>query len=261
MSPGPSRTTIAGRRYRDLQNLARRTGRPTDELHQLYALEGFLERLAHSPHGERFVLKGGVLLAAYDSRRPTRDIDLAGIRQANDADEIKTRVCEIATLHTDDGLAFDIGNARAEMIRDENIYTGVRVGLSARLATARLTFHVDVNVGDPLWPSPIVIAVPRILGGAVEVLGYPLAMVHAEKLVTALQRGIANTRWRDFVDIASLARTQPIDAADLARSVAEVSRFRQVAVGPLEPMLVGYDAVAQQRWAAWRRRQLLADRT
>jgi hypothetical protein len=85
-------------------------------LHQLYALEGFLERLAHSPHGDRFVLKGGVLLAAYDSRRPTRDIDLAGIRQANDADEIKTRVCEIATLDTDDGLAFDVGNARAEMI-------------------------------------------------------------------------------------------------------------------------------------------------
>jgi hypothetical protein len=29
-------------------------------------------------------------------------------------------------------------------------------------------------------------------------------MVFAEKIVTALERGTANTRWRDFVDIYSL---------------------------------------------------------
>lgn len=46
----PTRATSAGRAYLDLQNLARRRRRPTDELHQLYALEGFLTRLALSPH-------------------------------------------------------------------------------------------------------------------------------------------------------------------------------------------------------------------
>lgn len=38
----PTRDTPEGRAYLDLQNLARRRQRPTDELHQLYALEGFL---------------------------------------------------------------------------------------------------------------------------------------------------------------------------------------------------------------------------
>ena len=42
----PTRATSAGRACLDLQNLARRRRRPTDELHQLYALEGFLSRLA-----------------------------------------------------------------------------------------------------------------------------------------------------------------------------------------------------------------------
>ena len=88
MSPGPTRATVAGSRYRDLQNLARRDGRPTDELFQLYVLEGFLDRLGGSSHRERFVLKGGVLLAAYGSRRPTRDIDFAGVHLDNDADDI-----------------------------------------------------------------------------------------------------------------------------------------------------------------------------
>lgn len=73
MNARPTRATEAGRVYLDLQNLARRNGRPTAELHQLYVLECFLDRLARSPYTDQFVLKGGVLLAAYDMRRPTRD--------------------------------------------------------------------------------------------------------------------------------------------------------------------------------------------
>src|SRR5438552_2368490 len=43
-----TKETAAGRTYLDLQCQARRTGRRTDELIQLYALECFLDRLAHS---------------------------------------------------------------------------------------------------------------------------------------------------------------------------------------------------------------------
>ncbi len=45
MTRRATKETTAGRRYLDLQRKARRTGRPTDELIQLYALEGFLDRL------------------------------------------------------------------------------------------------------------------------------------------------------------------------------------------------------------------------
>ena len=53
----PTRATVEGRAYLDLQNLARRQRRPTDELQQLYALEGFLTRLSRSPRADRLVLK------------------------------------------------------------------------------------------------------------------------------------------------------------------------------------------------------------
>jgi hypothetical protein len=46
----------------------------------LYILEGFLARLAESPAREKFVLNGGVLLASFDNRRPTRDVDGAAAR-------------------------------------------------------------------------------------------------------------------------------------------------------------------------------------
>jgi hypothetical protein len=80
-----TKETTAGKRYLDLQREARRTGRPTDELIQLYALECFLDRLVHSNFADNFVLKGGVLLAALDARRPTRDIDLSARALDNDA--------------------------------------------------------------------------------------------------------------------------------------------------------------------------------
>lgn len=43
---------------------------------------------------------------------------------------------------------------RAEVIRDEEQYAGVRVTLACSRARADVTFHVDVNVGDPITPAP-----------------------------------------------------------------------------------------------------------
>jgi len=63
MKQKPDRTSTAGNRYLDLRKLARSTQRPTDELLQLYALEGFLDRLNLSAHANDFVLKGGMLLS------------------------------------------------------------------------------------------------------------------------------------------------------------------------------------------------------
>lgn len=53
-----------------------RDGRPTDEIVVLFILERFLYRLSLSVHRARLVLKGGTLPAAFDERRPTRDVDL-----------------------------------------------------------------------------------------------------------------------------------------------------------------------------------------
>lgn len=92
MSPAPTRATPAGRAYHDLRNLARRDRRDPSESLTLYALEGFLARLAASEHADDFVLKGGVLMAAFAPRRPTRDIDLAAFGISNDLADVEDRV-------------------------------------------------------------------------------------------------------------------------------------------------------------------------
>lgn len=59
--------------YLDLQALARAQGRNTQQLFEIYIHERFLARLAASRFAEQLILKGGMLLAALDIRRTTRD--------------------------------------------------------------------------------------------------------------------------------------------------------------------------------------------
>lgn len=252
-----TKETLAGRRYLDLQREGKRTDRPTDELIQLYALECFLDRLVHSEFAEKFVLKGGVLLAALEARRPTRDIDLAAQAFDNSVGEILDAVRKVAGIALDDGLEFDAKGAAAEVIREQDDYSGVRVTLGGRLSRAMIRLHVDVNVGDPIWPEPQPVSLPRLLEGALLIRGYPLEMVLAEKIVTAIARGSANTRWRDFVDLYSLMHRHSTKAATLRTSLDRVAQYRRVELTPLHPAFTGYAQLGQQRWLAWLRKNRL----
>jgi hypothetical protein len=250
-----TKETTAGKRFLDLQREARRTGRPTDELIQLYALECFLDRLVHSNFSDNFVLKGGVLLAALDARRPTRDIDLSARALDNDAAATLEVIRKISAIALDDGVIFDSAGATAEAIREDDSYSGVRVTLGGTLSRAIIRLHVDVNVGDPIWPAPMSVRLPRLLDGQLVVRAFSLEMVLAEKIVTAIARGTANTRWRDFVDIYALARRHDINGKTLRQSLLTVAEYRNVALAALHGVLADYDEIAQQRWVAWLRKQ------
>jgi hypothetical protein len=256
----PTRATSAGRAYLDLRKKARQDHRPVDELLQLYVLESFLARLSRTRSADRFVLKGGVLLAVFGERRPTRDIDLHARSIANSPGTVRAAITGIAATSLDDGVIFDTQAATTEVIREEDQYPAVRVSMTAGLATARLSFHVDVSVGDPITPEPQIVQLPRILGGTIAVRGYPLPMVHAEKIVTAISRGTVSTRWRDFADIYALTRRHPVDGTELGTSIREVARQRGTRLNPLRNALEGYGVIGQQRWEAWRRKQRLDDR-
>lgn len=259
MTP-PSRATAEGRAYLDLRKRARSDQRPVDELLQFYVLECFLARLAASEYSDQFVLKGGVLLAALGERRPTRDIDLLAQDHDNDPEAVRAAIATIARIDLEDGVAFQPETSKAALIRDGDVYPGVRVTMDTRLASARPQFHVDVNVGDPAVPAPGLVTVQRLLGGELTVRGYPLSMVYAEKIVTAIDRGTTSTRWRDFADIYLLTRRHPIDGAQLIESVRTVANHRGTKLTKLRQVLDGFGPLGQQRWATWLRRQALDDR-
>lgn len=150
----PRRDTTSGGVYLDLRARARAEGRPTDELLVLYVLERFLYRLSVSPHRDQLILKGGMLLAALEQRRPTRDVDLLAAAVANDIDSIATLVREIAMIDVDDGVVFDTARMATRQIRQHDLYAGVRVVVPATVDRAQQPLRVDVNVGDAVTPAP-----------------------------------------------------------------------------------------------------------
>ena len=99
----PTRASEAGRAYLDLQNRARGERRGTQELLTLYVVERWLARLSASPHVDKFVIKGGMLLAA-----------------------------DVARLPLNDGVDYFTETATSRIIRDQAIYSGVRIALAAR---------------------------------------------------------------------------------------------------------------------------------
>jgi len=131
----------------------------------------------------------------------------------------------------------------------------------AGLATARERFHVDINVGDPIWPAPAEIELPRLLGQRpISLRGYPIEMELAEKTVTALQLGIASTRWRDFGDIYQLTGRYHLNAQPVRAAFEAVAAYRTVELTTLSEELDGYAEVGQSRWFAWRARHDLTER-
>ncbi len=96
--------------FRRLQSAARstaaRTGAPapTQEYLQRHTLESFLDRLTRTVHADDFVLKGGILLAVYGARRPTKEADAEAVGAPVTAEHLARVARDIAAVRLDDGV-------------------------------------------------------------------------------------------------------------------------------------------------------------
>ena len=253
----PTRDTTAGRVYNDLRNLARRSGRSTDEVMVEYVLERFLYRLAASSLGrEHFILKGGLLLAQFGARRMTRDIDILGRAFSGEEAEIIRRIAAIATAEVDDGVAYDSATLRTVPIREEDEYHGVRLSMAASIARARLKLQLDISFGDPVTPGPQIINYPQQLTtDSFQLFGYPLATVIAEKLSTAITLGDLNTRDRDYADLYRLLTLNNLNGEELAAALTATATHRRIELKPLSAAITDLAERRQSSYTAWRRRQ------
>ena len=161
-----------------LQNRARATKRPFQELLQYYAMERFLYRLAQTPHRAHFVLKGALMLHVWDAplARATKDLDFLG-RLDNSLENLERAVREICAADVEpDGMVFDSATVKSERIKEVADYEGVRVRFVGLLGKARVTMQIDVGFGDVVTPGAETITYPALLEFPTpELSGYPRA--------------------------------------------------------------------------------------
>lgn len=213
--------------------LAKERGDDYSLLLNRFALERLLCRLSLSPHAERFLLKGALLFALWydDPHRPTRDADLLGFGP-DDAANLMATFRDIAAMALGDGIVFDPESVRADTIREDNSYGGTRIHLMARIGSARCALQIDVGFGDAVTPAAEVTAYPTLLKDfAAPVLRvYPVYTVIAEKYQAMVVLGQANSRMKDFYDLAVIARRTDLDGKTLANAIAATFARRATAL-------------------------------
>lgn len=228
-----------------------------------YGLERVLYRLSRSEHRDNFVLKGALLFQVWarTPHRPTKDLDLLG-RGEPSTERCATIFGEIFTGETqEDGLTFLASTIKAERIKEEQQYEGVRVKFIAKLENARIAIQVDIGFGDAVTPE--VIEYPTLLSGpAPRILAYPMESVIAEKVEAIAHLGMLNSRMKDFFDVWFLAKTFPFDPGKLSEAVAATfsRRGTQWDIAKLEELLaaLGSDQTKTLQWRAFLRKSSLA---
>lgn len=240
-----------------LLNLARQKGQALDLLLTRYAIERLLHRLSISPHRNRFVLKGAMLMTTWfdDPHRPTRDVDLLGYGDPAPEPMLAT-FREICAIALDDGIAFDVEGLRVELIREELDYGGLRLRTTAQLSGARITVVIDIGFGDAIEPGLEEVELPVLLELPQPKLRvYARETVIAEKFQAMVALGLANSRMKDFYDVWVLRGAYEFDEDRLARAIAATFERRDTALPAEAPEALtttfSSDLTKQRQWQAF----------
>ena len=191
------------RQLKDLiRNLSRKKSADAQLLMRNYMMERFLERISLSEYRDKFILKGGMLVAAMVGldARSTMDLD-ATVKGANvNVEDIENLISAIVSVPLDDGVKFQLKSISE--IMDEAEYPGIRVNMTTTFDGVVTPLKIDISTGDAITPREIRYSFKLMLEDrSIDIWAYNLETVLAEKLETIITRTTTNTRMRDFYDI------------------------------------------------------------
>ena len=210
-----------------IRNLSKEVGIEAHVLIRKYMMERFLERVSSSKYNGSFILKGGMLVAAFVGveARATMDIDTTIKGIPITIVDMERTITEISNIDLDDNVKFRI--KKVSEIMDEAEYSGIRFSMDAVLDGAVIPLKIDISTGDVITPREIAYSYKLMFEDrTIPIMTYPIETVLAEKLETVISRSITNTRMRDFYDIHILLKSQNINADILALALERTAKKR-----------------------------------
>ena len=250
------------RQLKDLiRNLSKDKAADAQILMRNYMMERFLERISLSEYRDKFILKGGMLVAAMVGldARSTMDIDATVKGATVGIEEVENMIASIISVPVDDGVEFRV--KRISEIMDEAEYPGIRVSMETEFDGVITPLKIDTSTGDAITPREVRYSFKLMLEDrSIEILAYNLETVLAEKLETVVSRATTNTRMRDFYDIYILEQLHgntldPQILHDALRATAHkrgTERHLAEAAEVFEE--VENSSVMQKLWESYRRK-------
>ena len=162
--------------------------------------------------------------------RTTMDIDttMSGISMSEEG--VRHFIEDVIDIDVDDGVTFTLKSI--ETIMEDADYPGLRVNLEAHFEATRTPVKIDISTGHTIYPRAIEKSLDVMFDEPIDILTYPVATIVAEKLHSVLSRGVANTRMRDFYDLAVLSRTSAQRVSDRSLTQAVTATFEHRGSGP-----------------------------
>lgn len=192
-----------------LLNIARQEGLEFQLLLNRFGAEQFLERLSQSAFAQKFVFKGGSLLAyLIDTDRKTKDLDFTIKHLSNQVDEVAAIIKSVLETRVDDCLEW--GEIEGSPLTHPDMdYPGVRIICHFLLGKMRGRLQMDMAIGEVDEATRIPLKRIRyknapLMGPDFSILSYPRELIFAEKLQIAVAKKEDNTRMRDFYDLFKL---------------------------------------------------------
>lgn len=212
-----------------INNYAKDHGIAAQVVLQNYMFERFLERLSNSEFKDKFVIKGGMLIATIVGLdiRSTMDLDTTLRNLPFTEDQIMHTIQSICSVDLDDEVTFSIVSVTS--IRKDDRYGGFCVRIEARYDTITTPLSIDISTGDALTPSAVHYEFSGMFDESVRISiwDYNIETIMAEKVETILSRGIFSTRPRDYYDMYILGTTQRYDKALFWEALSATATHRE----------------------------------
>jgi hypothetical protein len=159
-----------------IRNLAKKKNIKAQVLLQNYMFERFIERLSLSEYKDKFVLKGGMLIASIVGidLRSTMDLDAMLRKLPLTEDSVRKAITEICVVPVNDDVNINVG--AISPIRPDDAYGGYRVKLTAIYDSIRTPLSIDISTGDVITPY----AVKFFLNGIFDTLTFPICCCHSK---------------------------------------------------------------------------------
>lgn len=244
---------IAASVRRRLLNQARATESDFNKLLERYTRERFLYRLSQSQQADKFILKGASVFQVWlgNPHRNTNDIDLLGFG-SNEPQEMERMFAKILQQPCDDGIKFT--EVKSSILQVGQKYEGVRLNIDGKLDTAKLRLQVDIGYGHVITPPAKVEKVPTLLDlPSPSLLVYPKETVIAEKFQAICQRGLKNSRVKDYFDLYYLKNHFEFEEKLLQEAIANTFDRRQTPIPSATPIgltqqYIDSNAGRQNQW-------------
>lgn len=196
-----------------IKNYAKENNIAAQVVLQNYMFERFLERLSQTKYKEKFIVKGGMLIASIVGldTRSTMDLD-ATIKSIPLTEEnIIEVINQICKVELDDNVTFKIVSIGP--IRKDDLYGGYAIRLDAIFESIITPLSIDISCGDIITPSAIQYEFNSMFDKDIKIKlwGYNIETILAEKIETILNRGVFSTRPKDYYDVYVLTKTQSFD--------------------------------------------------